>query len=195
MKTNDLQKRPLRSQPTRDRILKAARVIFGRDGYDHATIRAIAAEAKINPAMVMRYYGNKESLFAAATHYGVNPEAFASVPKNRLGEALVRYMVNAWEDPDTGPTRRAVLLTALSNETVRAKYLHQLQSQYITAVLKQVAPTKRAHEAIALMRTQILGMMMTRYILRVPAMVALRRDTLIREIGRVVQSYIRLASA
>jgi AcrR family transcriptional regulator len=189
MKANDLKKRPLRSQPTRDRILQAARLIFGRDGYDHATIRAIAAEAKINPAMVMRYYVNKESLFAAATQ-----EAFASVPMNRLGEALVRYMVDSWENPDTGPTRRAVLLTALSNEAVRTKYIHQLQGQYITALLKQAATSKRAQEAIALMRTQILGMMMTRYILRVPTMTAIPQETLIREIGRVLQGYIRLAS-
>jgi len=195
MKTNDSQQRPLRSQATRDRILQAARFIFGRDGYDHATIRAIAAEAKITAAMVMRYYGNKESLFAAATHYGVNPDAFASVPTSRLGEALVRYMVDAWENPDTGPTRRAVLLTALSNEAVRAKYLYQLQRQYVTAILKHVSPTKRAQEAIALMRTQILGMMMTRYILRVPTMTAIPRETLIREVGRVLQGYIRLASA
>jgi AcrR family transcriptional regulator len=194
MKANDLQKRPPRSQPTRDRILQAARLIFGRDGYDHATIRAIAAEAKINPAMVMRYYVNKESLFAAATQFGVNPEAFASVPMNRLGEALVRYMVDSWENPDTGPTRRAVLLTALSNEAVRTKYIHQLQGQYITALLKQAASSKRAQEAIALMRTQILGMMMTRYILRVPTMTAIPQETLIREIGRVLQGYIRLAT-
>ena len=46
MKINDLESRPLRSQPTRDRILEAARVIFGRDGYDHATIRGIAARGE-----------------------------------------------------------------------------------------------------------------------------------------------------
>jgi AcrR family transcriptional regulator len=194
VQTNDSQKRPLRSQPTRDRILQAARVVFGKDGYDHATIRAIAAEANINPAMVMRYYGNKESLFAAATHYGVSAEAFASVPQSRLGESLVRYMVDAWEGPDTGPMRRAVLITALSSEVVRTKYLHQLQSQYIGALIKQAVPKKRAQTAIALIRTQILGMIMTRYILRVPAMTAMPRETLIREIGRVVQSFIRSAT-
>ena len=57
MKSNDLPVRVLRSQPTRDRILAAARLIFARDGYERTTIRAVAAEAAINPAMVMRYFG------------------------------------------------------------------------------------------------------------------------------------------
>ena len=79
MKSKVSPAKPLRSQPTRDRILKAAKFIFGRDGYDHATIRAIADEADINPAMVMRYYGNKEALFAAVTDFQVDFSAWKSV--------------------------------------------------------------------------------------------------------------------
>src|SRR5262245_18351681 len=55
-----------RSDATRAAILAAARERFAADGYERATIRAIAADANIDPAMVMRYYGSKERLFAAA---------------------------------------------------------------------------------------------------------------------------------
>ena len=58
-----------RSDRTRAAILAAARERFAADGYERATIRAIAADAAIDPAMVMRYFGNKEKLFAAAAEF------------------------------------------------------------------------------------------------------------------------------
>ncbi|MFZ0875271.1 MAG: TetR family transcriptional regulator, partial [Pseudonocardiaceae bacterium] len=61
------QSKPRRSDATRAAILAAARERFAADGYERATIRAIAADASIDPTMVMRYYGNKEGLFAAAS--------------------------------------------------------------------------------------------------------------------------------
>ena len=64
---------PRRSDATRAAILAAARERFAADGYERATIRAIAADAKIDPSMVMRYYGNKEKLFAAAADVRARP--------------------------------------------------------------------------------------------------------------------------
>ncbi|MBP0651818.1 TetR/AcrR family transcriptional regulator, partial [Mycobacterium tuberculosis] len=61
--------RQSRSQPTRDRILKAARTLFAELGYEKTTIRAIAAAADINVSMVIRYYGSKEELFVAAARF------------------------------------------------------------------------------------------------------------------------------
>ncbi|MFD6811748.1 helix-turn-helix domain-containing protein, partial [Streptomyces anthocyanicus] len=56
-----------RSDTTRAAILEAARERFAADGYERATIRAIARDAGIDPSLVMRYFGNKEGLFAAAS--------------------------------------------------------------------------------------------------------------------------------
>ncbi len=42
----------------------AARKLFAEHGYDRTTIRAIAAEAKADPGLVMRYFESKEKLFA-----------------------------------------------------------------------------------------------------------------------------------
>ena len=60
---------PRRSDATKAAILAAAREQFAASGYQAATIRAIAAAAAIDPAMVMRYFGNKEALFAAAAEF------------------------------------------------------------------------------------------------------------------------------
>jgi AcrR family transcriptional regulator len=190
MKINELDDKPLRSQPTRDRILEAARLIFGREGYDHATIRGIAAEANINPAMVMRYYHNKESLFAAVTDFKINMSAYAGVPKSRLGEALVRRVLENWESPESGPSRRAILLTAMTNDAARAKFIGQIENQY-AELLKPFGPSKQLANVAALIGSQVVGLLVTRYILRVPEIASQSHEYLIREVGRTLQGYMR----
>lgn len=190
MTFNELESKPLRSQPTRDRILDAARLIFGRDGYDHATIRAIAAAADINPAMVMRYYSNKETLFTAVTDFQVYFSDFATVPKSRLGETMVHRMLEAWESPESGASRRAILLTAMSNEAVRAKVIGQFKNQY-AELLKRFESSNKVADAAALIGTQVVGLLVTRYILRVPEVASQSHEYLIREVGRTLQGYMR----
>jgi AcrR family transcriptional regulator len=185
-----LEPKPLRSQPTRDRILAAARLIFGRDGYDHATIRGIATEANINPAMVMRYYRNKETLFAAVTDFKIDLSAYADVPRSRLGEAMVRRVLEVWENPASGPSRRAMLLTAMSNEASRVKFLEQSRSQY-AELMKQFGATKKVSSVAALIGTQILGLLVSRYILRFPEIASYSHEFLISEVGRTLQGYMR----
>lgn len=190
MPISDLAKKPLRSQPTRDRILEAARLIFGRDGYEQATIRGIAAEANINPAMVMRYYRNKETLFAAVTEFKIDMAAYADVPKSKVGETIVRRILEMWESPQSGPSRRAMLLTAMSNEAAREKYLEQTRNQY-AELLKQFGASRQGTGIAALIGAQVLGLIVARYILRMPDIAAMSQGFLIREVGRTLQGYIR----
>jgi AcrR family transcriptional regulator len=189
MKNIDLQTKPLRSQPTRDRILKAATRIFGREGYDHATIRAIAAEADINPAMVMRYYGSKEALFVAATKFDVDHSALASIAKDQYGETIVRRVLQNWEDPQTGPARRAMLLASMTNETARAKFVDEATEQY-RELLRAFGATENLQRVAVLIAAQVVGLVVMRYILRSPAMLAQTHEQLIREIGRTIQNYL-----
>src|SRR5919201_1681541 len=92
---------PRRSDPTRAAILAAARDRFAADGYDRATIRAIAADAGIDPAMVMRYYGNKEKLFAAAASFDLRLPDLTGLPEAEYGQALVRHFLDRWESEAT----------------------------------------------------------------------------------------------
>ena len=87
---------PRRSDATRAGILRAARARFASDGYQKATIRAIAADAAIDPSMVMRYYGNKSQLFAAAVDIDLRLPEIGSLPPERLGESLVRHFLHRW---------------------------------------------------------------------------------------------------
>src|SRR3954466_7598074 len=89
--------RPRRSDATRAAILAAARERFATDGYEKATIRAIAADADIDPSMVMRYFGNKEALFGAAAEFDLELPDLTGVPVDRLGTTLAAHFVERWE--------------------------------------------------------------------------------------------------
>ena len=79
-----------KSDRTRNAILEAARLLFSTRGYDGATIRDVAAEAAIDPAMVIRYFGSKEELFIRAAAIDIRLPALDSLPREEVGEQLVR---------------------------------------------------------------------------------------------------------
>src|SRR5947199_3952251 len=89
--------RPRRSDATRAAILDAARERFAKDGYERATIRAIAADAGVDPAMVMRYYGSKDKLFAAAADFDLRFLELAETERIQVGRSVVRHFLERWE--------------------------------------------------------------------------------------------------
>ncbi|GIJ79548.1 DNA-binding transcriptional regulator, AcrR family [Micromonospora phaseoli] len=176
------------SEATRAAILRAARVRFAADGYDRATIRAIAADARIDPSMVMRYYGSKEGLFAAAAEFDLRLPDLSDVPTDRLGEALVSYFFTRWEGDATLP---ALLRTASTNpsgaERVRAIFATQLG----TAVARMIADPTEAPRRAGLVASQLLGVALTRYVLRLPPMVDISPAELIAWLSPTIQRYLR----
>src|SRR5262244_407510 len=101
-----------RSDATRAAILAAAREQFASVGYQAATIRSIAAQAGIDPALVMRYYGNKEGLFAAAAEIELRVPDLAALPRKNMGAVLVEHFLSRWEDDEI---LKALLRTAATN--------------------------------------------------------------------------------
>ena len=101
------------SEDTKATILAAARERFAADGYDRATIRAIASDADIDPSMVMRYYGNKDKLFTAATDFDLRLPDLKEVPREDVGRTLVVHLLERWED-DEG--LMILLRTGVTNE-------------------------------------------------------------------------------
>lgn len=174
-----------KSDRTRAAILAAARERFGADGYERATIRAIAADAAIDPAMVMRYYGSKEKLFAAAADFDVRMPELHDVPKERLGEVLVRHLVERWEEDDT---LRVLLRTAVTNEAaaerMRTLFVGQLTPAFRQAAIDQ--PERRA----GLVATQALGFALCRYILQLRPVVDLSTDEAVAWLGPTVARYL-----
>jgi AcrR family transcriptional regulator len=179
---------PRRSDATRAAILAAAREQFAASGYQAATIRSIAAAAGIDPAMVMRYYGNKEGLFAAAAEFDLKLPDLGAVPRSAVGEALVAHFLDRWEGDET---LMALLRTAVTNDAAAARMQAIFASQLAPLIAKLCGqPRAAAATRAGLIATQILGLALCRYVLRLPPVVGLKRAEIVRRIGATIQAYL-----
>ncbi|MFE2373090.1 TetR family transcriptional regulator [Streptomyces sp. NPDC059398] len=172
---------------TKAAILEAARERFASDGYERATIRAIARDAGIDPSMVMRYYGSKEGLFAAASTIDLRLPGRGALPADHIGAILVGHFLDRWERDDvlTGLLRVGVTHEA-GAERMRAIFAEQLGP---VAAGTCPDPADAPHRA-ALVASQILGMALARYVLRIEPAVAMSRDEIVGWLAPTVQRYL-----
>jgi AcrR family transcriptional regulator len=177
----------LRSQPARDRILEHARKLFGQEGYERTTIRTVAAAAEINPSLVLRYYGSKERLFAAAASFNLEIPDLTAVPRADLGRTLVRHLLRRWDAHEQ--ELPALLRVAVTHDQARER-LFQLFREQVAPALAKVCGPERAAVCSALVATQTIGLAVTRYVLRFPPVVALSEEVLVDHIGPTVQAYL-----
>jgi AcrR family transcriptional regulator len=176
-----------RSDATRAAILDAARERFAADGYERATIRAIASDAGIDPSMVMRYYGNKEKLFAAAAAFDLRLPDLSGLPVDQLGPVLVAHFLQRWESDDT---LQALLRAAVTNEAA-AERARQIFATQLAPAVRAVAPDPaEADVRSGLVASQILGAALLRYVLRLPPVATMDRTELVRWLGPTVQRYL-----
>ncbi|KAB2386129.1 TetR/AcrR family transcriptional regulator [Actinomadura montaniterrae] len=176
-----------RSDATRAAILAAARVRFAEDGYEKATIRAIARDAKIDPSMVMRYYGNKAALFAAAVSIDPGLPGLPVEPREDLGRTLVRHFLTLWEENE-GLT---ALLRVGATDPAAAERMQFVVRDQLIPLARRVGPEPdQAPARAALCASTVLGLALTRYVLRFPASVALGREEIVDWLGPTIQRYL-----
>jgi AcrR family transcriptional regulator len=180
-----------RSDVTRDAILTAARERFAADGYERATIRAIAKDADIDPSMVMRYYGNKEGLFAAAVSIDLSMPDPAALPRHDVGRALVAHFLGMWEENEV---LTALLRVGTTNQA-GAERMQQVFREQLTPVAQKACPDpEQAPARAALAAAQLLGLALTRYVLRFPPTVALSREEIVAWLAPTLQRYLTAPS-
>ncbi|WP_030791010.1 TetR family transcriptional regulator [Streptomyces sp. NRRL S-920] len=178
---------PRRSDATRAGILAAARERFATDGYERATIRAIARDANIDPSMVMRYYGNKEGLFAAATSVDLRIPDFGAVAREDVGRVLVAHFLDMWEDADA---LTALLRMGMTHQA-GAERMREVFAEQVLPVARAVCPNPaEAPTRAALCAAQLLGLALTRYVLRFPPSAALTREEITGWLAPTVQRYL-----
>ncbi|WP_258052488.1 TetR family transcriptional regulator [Mesorhizobium sp. INR15] len=181
--------RPRRSQPNRDRILAAARRVFAAQGYDRATVRLVAAEAGTAPSMVIRYYGSKNELFAAAVKFDLRLPDLTGVPRGEIGARLTRHFLARWEEAPSGGELGALLRAAISTDAARERLIEIFQRQLQVAVAA-ISGTDGMDSRAALIASQLLGLGLTRYVLALPACVSMDHDLIIAHVGATVQDYL-----
>ncbi len=163
-----------RSDGTRAAILAAARHRFAEHGYERTTIRAVAADADIDPAMVMRYYGSKDRLFEAALKIDLRLPDLRETPRADIPRRLVRHFLARWEGDPTDDALLLLLRCAVTNERA-AEHVRGLLTEQVGPMLATVTDARR----IGLLCSQILGLALTRHLIRVPVVVELTADEVV----------------
>ncbi|MEU0285751.1 TetR family transcriptional regulator [Streptomyces sp. NPDC006147] len=176
-----------RSDVTRRAILDAARERFAADGYERATIRAIAQHAKIDPSMVMRYYGNKEGLFAAAVAIDLRLPDPASFPREEAGRVLVTHFLDTWEQNEV---LTALLRVGVTNEAGAGRMQGIFSDQLLPLALRVCPDPEQAPARAALVSSQLLGLALTRYVLRFPPAAELHPEEITAWLAPTVQHYL-----
>jgi AcrR family transcriptional regulator len=184
---------------TSEAILDAARAQFAEHGYRGATIRAIAAQAEVDPALVHHFYGTKEALFAAAMRLPVVPSealtaAFESEPpEGGPGEHVVRTALTLWETDGLKETFLGLLKSAVTSEEA-AIMLREFVAESILSTLVRVVGVKGTGAEVeyraAMVATQMLGLAMTRLVLGLPAVTQVSVAELAATIGPSVERYL-----
>jgi AcrR family transcriptional regulator len=178
--------RPRSSEQTKAAILAAARERFAAAGFEGATIRAIAGDAGIDPAMVMRYYGSKDKLFAAAAEFDLRFPDFSGVDRAHVGEAVVSHFLNRWE----GDEALIVLLKSSATNAEAAQRMRRIFITQIEPMVTTLVPGEAPLRA-ALLATQILGFALCRYVLRLPPVEGMSRDEIVQWLGPTIQRYLQ----
>jgi len=185
---------------TREAILESARREFAAHGYDGATIRAIASGAGVDPALVHHFYGSKERLFAAAVRLPVIPSeviAAALADPSRgaevtLGAHLVASALALWESEEVRGRFLGLLRSAMTSEQATAmlsEFMAEAILAPVAAVTRDTDPGSAPFRA-SLIASQVLGLAMTRYMLRLGPIAGASTGELIAAIGPNIDRYL-----
>jgi AcrR family transcriptional regulator len=173
-----------KADQTKAVILAAARERFAESGYEAATIRAIAADATIDPSMVMRYFGSKDQLFAAAAEFDLRFPDLSDVAPAELGRAMAAHFLARWEQDDA----LVVLLRSSTTNAEAAQRMTDIFAGQLLPAIAKFVPDDAARRA-GLIATQVLGMALCRFVLRLPPVVAMSRDELVDWLAPTLQRY------
>lgn len=185
--------RPRGVSDSRARIIASAVDDFGEKGYDGATIRSIAARAGVDSALVHHYFGTKADLFAEAVGIPLRPDidvpGILTGPRDEVGERLIRYVLEAFEQPEV--RRRGVMLlrTAIGSR-VTTPLLAGFLSRELLSRISRSLEVDDADLRASLVASQIAGMLIARYVLKLPALAAAPVEDLVARVGPTVQRYL-----
>ena len=179
---------------TRDQILAVARRRFATRGYDATSLRGIATDAKVDPALLIHYFGTKEGLFTAATGLPTGlSEMFAGQQGQTLrdfAESLVRSYL-AFVDSDQ--SRNAILAlvrSAVSNEKAAAM-LREFLSAELLPVIASRTGRENAPLRASLVAAQLMGVAMLRHVVRLDPVARATPDEIVALVAPVIEHYLR----
>ncbi|MET9669284.1 TetR family transcriptional regulator [Streptomyces sp. NPDC006475] len=179
---------------TRALILTAALELFAAKGYSGATLRGIAEQADVDPALIHHFFDNKGGLFQHAVSSRIDLSTLfdsltdkeAAELTNR-GEWIARTFLSYWENESTRTALVAVFRSGLANEPV-AKEFHDRIEAALASCLARLAPemTERTPEFPSLVSAHLAGLVMLRYVCPMEPLASLDFEELMTLLARAV---------
>jgi len=194
--TNTERKRPGRppgASDTRERILTSARELFARNGIDKTSIRAIAADADVDPALVHHYYGTKTQLFAAAIHIPIDPMQIIGplkqIPVEQIGYTLPMLLLPLW-DSEMGKGFIATLRSILAGNdpSLVRSFLQDVITKEVGSRVDD--PPGSGPIRVQFVASQLVGVVMARYILELDPFKSLPVEQIAETIAPNLQRYL-----
>jgi AcrR family transcriptional regulator len=180
---------------TRQAILDAARARFASDGFAATTIRRIAADAGVNPSLVMQFFTSKEELFAAVM--SIPPKSLARIstvfdgPDEHLGERVVRAHLEVWEGaPEDSEPMMAMLRGAIANEQAGSQLREFIQARLLDAMGAGRGNAPDAALRAGLASSMLVGIVVGRRLLGVPILADADTETLVAMVAPAIQSVL-----
>jgi AcrR family transcriptional regulator len=180
---------------TRQAILDAARARFASDGFAATTIRQIAADAGVNPSLVMQFFNSKEELFAAVM--SISPKSLARIntvfdgPDEHLGERVVRAHLAVWEGaPEDSEPMMAMLRGAIVNENAGSQLREFIQARLLDAMGAERGNHPDAALRAGLASSMLVGVVVGRRLVGVPILAGADAETLVAIVAPAIQSVL-----
>jgi AcrR family transcriptional regulator len=174
-----------KSDRTRAAILDAAQKLFAQHGHDRTTVRDIAAKASIDPALVIRYFGSKDELFVRAAAFDLRMPDLSKVKRSQIGNTLIRRFLELGE----GFTGMTVLLRSAASNDYAASRVRELFAAQVLPAFARVGSRADAAERAGLVASQLLGLALCRYILKIPPVAEMSAQEIVKHIGPTIQRY------
>jgi AcrR family transcriptional regulator len=160
---------------TRGEIVEASKRVFAAKGYDGASLRAVAREAGVDPALVHHYFDGKASLFVAAMALPFDPARVAGhAPEvggnGSVGAGIVLGFLTMWDKAEGSGSSFASCVAAMAASASVADAMREFVAE---RVWKDKPVNSDESETMTLRRrtlvsSQLMGLALTRYILRMP---------------------------
>jgi len=179
---------------SREAILDAARRGFAARGYDGASLRAIAADAGVDPGLVMHFFGSKEGVFVAAMEVPYRPSevipGLLEGPPAQAGERLARFFLEIWDATANRSPLVALIRSATTNEPAAELLRGFLERELLSVLAREIEapdPDLRASLVVA----QMVGLATARYIVRVEPLASASADEVVERVAPALQALLR----
>jgi AcrR family transcriptional regulator len=178
-----------RRRRTEAAIIEAARELFAEVGFEKTTIRAVAGKAGIDPALVMQYYGNKEGLFAAAARWQVDHKRIGSAAREDIPRTAISDIFEGFEDPATRDASIALMRNCLTHDSALGIVRDEVMCETQAMIAKTIGGPDAELRA-GLLASTMMGLVMGRYLMQLPALSQADRADLERILLPVLEQLV-----